>query len=156
MIVGVLPTALTVSSIERSLSFYCDLLGFRRAVELPPEAERERWDRYHEEVCGLPGARIRVVYLEAPDGASHLELIEYERPKSAAAPRRPLSEPATAIVALSVKGSSEVVERLRSAGVEVLSDPVFYETDDGVRSFTTYFYDPDGNALALFETLGDA
>ena len=153
MITGVLPTALTVSSMERSLSFYCDLLGFRQATQLPAEAERERWDRYHEQVCGIPGARIRVVYLEAPDKASHLELIEYERPKAASGPRRPFSEPGTAIVALGLKDSEEVVERLRSAGVEVVADPVFYETDEGDRSYTTYLYDPDGNALALFETV---
>jgi lactoylglutathione lyase len=156
MIKGVLPTALMVSSMERSLSFYCDLLGFRRAIELPAEAERERWDRYHEEVCRIPGARIRVVYLEAPDKTTHLELIEYEQPKETAGSRRPLSEPGTAIVALGVEGSNEVVEHLRTAGVEVLSDPVYYETDEGARSYTTYLYDPDGNALALFETLEDS
>lgn len=153
MISGVLPTALTVSNMERSLSFYCELLGFRQAIELPAEAERERWDRYHEEVCGIPGARIRVVYLEAPDKTSHLELIEYERPKTASGPRRPFSEPGTAIVALGLKDSKEVVERLGAAGVEVISQPVFYETDDGARSYTTYLHDPDGNALALFETV---
>lgn len=153
MIESVLPTALTVSSMEQSLGFYCDLLGFRRAVELPPDAERERWDRYHEEVSRVSGARIKVVYLEAPDGATHLELIEYELPKAAPPPRRELYHPGTSIVALGVKGSAGVVERLRAAGVEVLSDPVFYETDDGTRSYTTYLYDPDGNALALFETL---
>ena len=46
---------------------------------------------------------------------------------------------------------AEAVERLRAAGVEVLSDPVPYETDEGARSLTTYFRDPDGNALCLFE-----
>jgi catechol 2,3-dioxygenase-like lactoylglutathione lyase family enzyme len=154
MIEGVLPTALSVSSMEQALGFYCDLLGFRRAVDLPPAAERERWDRYHEEVCGIPGAHINVVYLEAPDGHTHLELIEYEQPKTPPGPRRSFSEPGTAIVALGVKGSVEVVERLREAGVEVVADPVFYETDDGARSYTTYLYDRDGNALALFETVG--
>ena len=42
-------------------------------------------------------------------------------------------------------------EWLRAAGVEVLSNPVPYTTDDGVSSHTTYFYDPDGHALCLFE-----
>jgi catechol 2,3-dioxygenase-like lactoylglutathione lyase family enzyme len=155
MITGVLPTALAVASMERSLAFYCDLLGFRAAAELPPEAERDRWDRYHAQVCRIPDARIRVVYLEAPDGASHLELIEYLQPKAAPGRRRGLSEPGTAIVALAVEGSAGAVSRLRAAGVEVLSDPVPYETDGGARSLTTYLYDPDGNALCLFETLGD-
>jgi catechol 2,3-dioxygenase-like lactoylglutathione lyase family enzyme len=151
----VLPTALAVSDLERSLRFYCDLLGFRVSARLPYPAERERWDRYHEQVCRIAGAQIEVVYLEAPDGETHLELIEYLRPKAAGAPRRGLQEPGTAIVALGVKGSQAAVERLRAAGVEVLADPVSYTTDDGVSSLTTYFYDPDGNALCLFELVGE-
>jgi lactoylglutathione lyase len=153
MISNVLPTALAVSDLERSLAFYEGLLGFRVAARLPPEAERERWDAYHEQVCRIPSARIDVVYLEAPDGETHLELIEYVRPKAPIPTRRGLHEPGTAIVALGLSGSAEAVERLRAAGVEVLSDPVLYTTDDGVSSLTTYFYDPDGNALCLFEAL---
>jgi len=155
LIMTVLPTALAVSDMERSLAFYCNLLGFTVAAELPAPAERDRWDRYHEEVSGVAGAQIRVVYLEAPDGQSHLELIEYLRPKAAPAPRRGLDEPGTAIVALGLHDSASAVERLRAAGVEVLSGPVPYETDDGVRSNTTYFYDPDGNALCLFEIVSE-
>ena len=151
MISSVLPTALAVSDLARSLDFYCGLLGFRVAAELPPAAERERWDRYHEQVCRIAGAQIAVVYLEAPDGATHLELIEYVRPKAPVPPRRGLHEPGTAIVAFGVSGAREAVARLRAAGVDVLSDPVPYTTDDGVTTTTTYLYDPDGNALCLFE-----
>jgi catechol 2,3-dioxygenase-like lactoylglutathione lyase family enzyme len=150
----VLPTALAVSDMERALSFYRDILGFRVVVELPPAAERERWDAYHEQVCGIPGAQIKVVYLEAPDGATNLELIEYVRPKSPPRERGGIHEPGTAIVALGLRGSEEAVERLRAAEVDVVSNPVPYTTDDGVRTKTTYFYDPDGNALCLFELLG--
>ena len=153
MIRSVLPTALTVSDLERSLAFYRDLLGFELAAELPPGGERERWDVYHEQVCRVRGARIRVAYLRAPDGETHLELIEYLAPKAEQGARRPLSEPGTAIVALSVSGSAAAVERLCAAGIEVLSDPVHYRSDDGQESYTTYLYDPDGNALCLFELL---
>jgi catechol 2,3-dioxygenase-like lactoylglutathione lyase family enzyme len=153
VISSVLTTALTVSDMKRSLAFYCDVLGFTVAAELPPAAERERWDRYHEQVCRIPGARINVVYLEAPDGRTHLELIEYEQPKSASPPRRSIHEPGVTIVALDVGDSAAAVARLRESGAEVLSDPVSYTSDEGVSTNTTYFYDPDGNALCLFETV---
>ena len=153
MISTVLPTALTVSDLERSLEFYCGLLGFRVAAKLPPPAERERWDRYHEQVCRIEGAQIAVVYLEAQDGQTHLELIEYTQPPTPMPTRRGLNEPGSAIVALGVSGAADVVARLRAAGIDVLSDPVPYTTDDGVSTTTTYLYDPDGNALCLFETL---
>ena len=153
MIESVLPTALTVSSMERALGFYRDLLGFELALELPPQDERDRWDAYHERVSGITGSRISVAYLQAPDGTTHLELIEYLRPKLESAPRRSLAEPGVSIVALSVRGSAAIVERLRAAGIDVLSDPVHYRSDAGEESYTTYLYDPDGNALCLFETL---
>jgi catechol 2,3-dioxygenase-like lactoylglutathione lyase family enzyme len=153
MIRSVLTTALTVGDMERSLAFYRHLLGFEVAVELPPPPERERWDVYHEQVARIPGARIRVVYLRAPDGISHLELIEYLAPKPAPRPRRELYEPGTAIVALSLRGSEAAVARLREAGVDVLADPVHYRSDAGDETYTTYFRDPDGNVLCLFETV---
>ncbi len=155
MIDSVLTTALAVSDMEKSLAFYCGLLGFRVSTELPPPAERQRWDSYHERVCRITGACIRVAYLEAPDGATHLELIEYLTPKVPAPPRRPIHAPGVAIVGLAVKDSAAAVARLRAQAVEVLSDPVPYKTDTGERSFTTYFYDPDGNALCFFEVLKD-
>ena len=153
MITTVLPTALTVSDLRRSLEFYCGLLGFRVAAEVPPPAERARWDVYHERVCGIAGARINVVYLEASDGQTHLELIEYVRPKPETPPRRAINEPGTAIVALGVSGAEAEVRRLREAGVAILSDPVPYRSDEGVQTTTTYLYDPDGNLLCLFETV---
>lgn len=153
MIDSVLTTAVTVSDMERSLAFYRDLLGFRVAVELPPAAERERWDAYHRRVCGVDDAVIRVVYMEAPDGETALELIEYTMPKRP--PRSPSSvdRGGTVIVALAVSGSESVVTRIREAGVETLSDPVPYVTDDGVSSKTTYLRDPDGTLLCLFEVI---
>jgi hypothetical protein len=35
----------------------------------------------------------------------------------------------------------------------VLADPVHYRSDAGEETYTTYFYDPDGNLLCLFETV---
>lgn len=153
MISSVLTTALTVSDMERSLAFYRDLLGFQVAMELPPEAERERWDRYHASVCGIDNAQIRVIYLTAPDGDTHLELIEYLRPKDPPIEHGVVSRPGTAIIALGTKNSEEAVAKLRQAGSKVLSNPVFYRSDSGVETKTTYFFDPDGNTLCLFETL---
>jgi catechol 2,3-dioxygenase-like lactoylglutathione lyase family enzyme len=150
---SVLPTALTVSDLERSLAFYCDLLGFEVVERLPPDAERTRWDPYHRAVSGIPDAVIDVVYLRAPDGETHIELIEYVSPRLPVQSPRSLAEPGVAIVALGLSDSQAAVERLRAAGVGVLSDPVPYETDAGERSLTTYLHDPDGNALCLFELL---
>lgn len=154
MITGVMETALTVGDMERSLAFYRDVLGFRvidvkgdRSPMSPQE--QARWHSYHEQVCKIVGARIHVVILEAPDG-SKLELIEYTTPKAPPPHRRAVSDPGVALIALALRDSVGVVRRLREAGVEVVADPVRYVLD-GVTSYTTYLYDPDGNAICLFE-----
>src|SRR5437764_976540 len=133
MITGVMETALTVGDMARSLAFYRDLLGLRvideKGDRSPMSAqEQARWHAYHEQVCGIPGARIHVVLLEAPDG-SKLELIEYTAPKAPPPVRRALSDPGVALVAFSLRDSVAVVRRLREAGVEVVADPVRYVLD---------------------------
>jgi catechol 2,3-dioxygenase-like lactoylglutathione lyase family enzyme len=149
-----LPTGLVVASIERSLEFYCGLLGYRCAGELPLEGEQERWDEYYSRLSAIKGASIRCAYLVAPDGDMHIELIEHDAPIVPAPPRRAFHEPGTAMLVLKVDGSEKLVERLRNAGVEIVSpDPVPYLATDGVTSLTTYLYDPDGIPICLFDGL---
>lgn len=156
---GVDTTALTVADMSRALGFYRDLLGME-VVETKgadsdwsPE-EEARWHIYHETVCGIPGARIQAVFLRAVDG-THLELIEYKQPRVDPPSRRRLSDPGVAIVPFACNDSAAVVEQLRTAGVEVIHDPVRYVLN-GVTSYTTYLYDPDGNALCLFEVVDES
>ena len=154
LVTGVDTTALTVSDLDRALGFYRDLLGME-VVETKgagagwDAAEQARWDAYHERVCGIPGARIKVAFLQAQDG-SKLELIEYVQPKRPPGPKRPFSDPGVAIVPFALRDSVAVVAKLRAAGVDVVADPQHYVLD-GVESYTTYLYDPDGNPLCFFE-----
>lgn len=149
-----LPTGLVVASIKRSLEFYCGLLGYRLAGDLPLEGEQERWDEYYARLCAIEGARIRCAYLVAPDGDMHIELIEHDAPIVPAPARRAFHEPGTAILVLKVEGSEKLVQRLRNAGVEIVSpDPVPYLATDGVTSLTTYLYDPDGIPVCFFDGL---
>jgi catechol 2,3-dioxygenase-like lactoylglutathione lyase family enzyme len=149
-----LPTGLVVSSIERSLAFYCGLLGYTPAGDLPLPGEQEQWDDYYARVSAIDGARIRCAYLRAPDGEIHIELIQHDAPRVPAPPRRGHHEPGTAMLVLKVQGSSELVARLRDAGIEIVSDqPVAYLGTDGVSSLTTYLYDPDGIPLCFFDGL---
>ena len=154
LITGVDTTAITVGDMERALGFYSDLLGMEvvevKGADSPwsPE-EQARWHAYHQVVCGIPGAEIQAVFLRAPDG-THLEVIEYKKPRPEPKPRRAINDPGVAIVPLGCTDSVAVVARLREAGVDVIADPVRYVLG-GVTSYTTYLYDPDGNCLCLFE-----
>jgi len=158
LVTGVDTTALTVRDMSRALRFYRDLLGMK-VVETKgadsewSPAEQARWHAYHERVCGIPGAKIQAVFLRAEDG-THLELIEYKEPRHEPPPRHRISDPGVSIVPFACRDSVSVVEHLRAAGAEVIADPELYVLD-GVTSYTTYVYDPDGNALCLFEIVDE-
>jgi catechol 2,3-dioxygenase-like lactoylglutathione lyase family enzyme len=158
LVTGIDVPAVIVSDMDRSLAFYRDLLGLtvtdKKGVDTGwSDDEEQRWNAYHEKVCGIPGATIKVVFLAAPNG-SQLELVEYVGAKTAGGPRRAFSEPGSAIIPFALNDSATTVAALREAGVDVIADPEPYLLD-GVRSNTTYLYDPDGNALCLFEIVGN-
>ena len=53
--------SLTVSDMERSLAFYCDVLGMK-------EVERHRLEgETISKMCGKPEVIMQVIRLEAPD-----------------------------------------------------------------------------------------
>ena len=59
-----------VSDLTRSIAFYRDLLGFKVAYE-----RGEVTAEYMPRLVGVPGARLKIVGLEAP--GLHLDLIQY-------------------------------------------------------------------------------
>jgi glyoxylase I family protein len=126
---GVHHVDLVVSSIERSLPFYRDLLGplgFHRIREVEGERGESIW------YLGGPGTGIglRQAQSESPAydrysvGLHHLALEAYSR----------------AVV-------DERAEWLRSQGAEIESGPEEYHYSPGY--YAVFFYDPDGIKLEI-------
>ena len=65
-------TSFTVSDLDRSLAYFCDVLGF----ELLNRGPRD--PAFIERVVAIAGADIEVAYIQAP--GHRLELIEYRAP----------------------------------------------------------------------------
>ena len=125
---------LVVSSLERSLPFYQELLGLTEASEI----EGERGER--------------VVYIsrpgEAPSGNFALGL----REKQSDAHGVPYDRYAVGVhhVAFELASRAEVDERaswLRAQGAEIESGPAEYDYREGY--YAVFFYDPDGIKLEL-------
>lgn len=149
MLGNVFHTSWTVADLDRSIAFYCDLLGFEVI------ATRERRGAEIEKVVGFPGADLRIAALKipgAPVGPSghHLELIEYRHPRG-----KPLEvrtcDPGSAHLALETDSIEEDCRRLREAGVAIVSGPVAFKGSAAGEVLACYLRDPDGFTIELVQ-----
>jgi catechol 2,3-dioxygenase-like lactoylglutathione lyase family enzyme len=141
-IVGARHVGLTVSDLDRSLEFYCGLLG----LEL-------LWRRVYEKgeigaIVGVPEATsFDIAMLRVPGGELELELLEYrgcEGRSGAAEPSDP-SKPGAAHFALFVDDVERLHDDLRARGVRFRSDgPVEMTAGANRGGKSLYSHDPDG------------
>jgi catechol 2,3-dioxygenase-like lactoylglutathione lyase family enzyme len=130
---------------ERSLNFYRDLLGM--PIVLDTEMQGEMLER---EVA-MPGARLRLVLLDAGDSA-YLELLQYHEPAGKPLPSgSKLADIGSHHIALQVESIAEAYDRLSASGVRFTWEP--QEVDAGFfrGHWTAYCYDPDGLIVELWQ-----
>lgn len=140
-----------VRHLERSIGFY-ELLGFevfRNAVPylgLERRSLRPLPESMTEALGIAPGTRGRACILQLDGGLPKLDLIEL----TPAGKRQPLTSRDVGLVRLCL-GSRDLdadVARLRSAGVEMLSEP---QTDPRRLARVAVCLDPDGTSIELIE-----
>lgn len=137
-------TSFTVSSIERSRAFYCDLLG----CELLSRVEQK--GEWVATIFGYEEGRIRLAVLRTPGSEHLIELIEFVAPPGAPAPIEPRFVGAGHLCFL-VDDLDAEYERLRVAGVDsFVSPPVEGERADGGRWSALFLRDPDGILVELY------
>ncbi len=131
--------ALSVSNMDRSLEFYCDLLGMRivRDMETGPGGLLERITR-------LKDCLARIVHLES--GGCMLELFEYRQPEGRPIPQdRAQADRGFTHIGLKSCDIQADYERLRKKGVEFISSPVEFRPG----TWVVYFRGPDGETCEL-------
>lgn len=150
MIRGIDHINVVVSDLERSVRFYCDVLGFRKTADVYMEGE------WIEAIVGLRGVKGKVAFVEPPGGGVRIELLEYVAPAGIArAENSRANTRGLRHVAFRVTDIAAMAERLRAAGVTLFSPPV--KVPQGVVKFAAgdkslcYFLDPDGTILELCE-----
>jgi catechol 2,3-dioxygenase-like lactoylglutathione lyase family enzyme len=132
-------TALSVSSLDRSIAFYRDLLGFTlaRVIESPPAMGLGN-------VVGIPGCSARIAHLTL--GGSMLELFEYQDPRGGPIPReRTQADNGFIHIGLRCSDTRGDCRRLRGHGVQFFNEPI--EFRPGV--WIAYFKGPDGVVCEL-------
>jgi len=139
----------TVSDLERSVHFYCDILG----LELVHRQEQA--NPYTCQLVGYPDAHLRVAQLRihgAPTTRSgHLiELVEYVAPRGQKVDTRTFN-PGTAHLAFEVDDIQAEYQRLVVQGVRFRSEPVAIEAGINRGGYAVYFLDPDDITLELLQ-----
>jgi len=141
--------SVTCSDLESSLAFYRDLLG----LELRARGEAEGESEFA--ITGIAGARVQWADLHLRHGQV-VELIEYLDPPGS--PVRPApNDPGATHISLRVADADAACARLRTAGVEVRSEPTRIDSPgawEGARAF--YATDPDGVTVELIQPAAPA
>lgn len=143
-------TGITVSDLEKSITFYRDILGLK-LVEGPTE-------RCYGEVIskgvGVPEADLAIAIFEIGSSGDRLELLKYYEPKPTVDGPFLANTPGTAHFAFHVDNVVETMKKLKAQGVEFLSDPVVGGEDSAAATAGwrwVYFKDPDGFLLELVD-----
>ena len=132
--------AISTPNLERSLSFYCDLLGFE-------VMESFEWDKAWgaaDQVTGLNDSAARDVMVKAGD--FHWEIFEFSSPNPKPAdPDRPVCDHGLTHFSFEVTDVQAVYERLKDNGMRFHSPPAKL----GDLGMAAYGRDPDGNVIEL-------
>ena len=130
---------LIVKDLDRSIKFYCDVMGLRVSKVTGIEGE------YPQKVLGVKGVKISYAKLSMPGkfGKSGpvLELHCWRRPRIL--PNKSFSH-----ISFGVKDIDDEYKRLRRKGVRFISKPL--TAPDG-HARICFGYDPDGNRIEFIE-----
>ena len=142
MIKGLDHTALSVSSLEKSLAFYKGILGFEliRTIECAPEMRLG-------EVVGIPGCSAKIAHLQK--GAMMLELFEYVKPRGRKIPEnKTQADNGWSHLGFTSTDVRADFADLKGKGVSFIGNPVEFRPDVWI----VYFHGPDGEVCELRQT----
>lgn len=138
---------IVVADMERSLAFYCGLLGMQVTFACDLTGE------WIETVAGLPGVSAHCVFCCPPSGGTRFELLHYQTPPGLALPENTLANTlGLRHFALEVDDLDSLYARLLAAGAPFVSGPVTVPFSvAGVRKRLCYLRDPDGVLVEIAE-----
>jgi len=142
-VMGTNHTSFTVSSLDRTIAFFRDCLGFdlvSRAPRSPDLASR---------ITGVPGAEVTIAFLR---GAGHtIELIEYGAPADRGKVVARPCDAGFAHVAFNVDNVDAAVEAAEKFGVKPIAPPVAIDQGPNRGRKVVYVRDPDGVTIEFVE-----
>lgn len=138
-------TGFTVSNLERSLTFWRDVLGFEYSHSAHQTGERV------EQITGVKGSELKLVVLKTPSGHK-IELLEYLAPddRKQRNDLRPC-DLGHVHVALVVDNLDEIMERIAVSGWKAAGKPQTLAVGPNAGKRVVYVRDPDGTTIELMQ-----
>jgi catechol 2,3-dioxygenase-like lactoylglutathione lyase family enzyme len=136
---------ITVSEMNRSLRFYCGVLGFKKISDI------ELYGTEYEALEGIFGLHIRVVRMQL--GEEYIELTDYLTSGGRSIPQDAKSNDLIfQHIAIVVSDMQKAYDHLRRFNIEYVSTspqtlPRSIAGAEGIKAF--YFHDPDNHNLEL-------
>ena len=143
MVKGVFHSSITVSNLNKSITFYRDILGLEFLFT------RESSGEGLSKAIGVENAHLKIAMLRVGD--DFLELIEYVKPKCAPKVLQPC-DIGSMHVAFHVVDISEMEQRLKKYGYHFNAPPRRITEGPMKGWIWAYLKDPDGAQLELVET----
>src|SRR4051794_15190743 len=138
-------TGFTVSSLDASLKFWVDVLGFRLVTRNHyPVSE------FLENVVGVPGAELTLAMVEVPGG--HLiELLEYSAPGDRQLLKPRACDVGSAHIALLIDDIDALLLRVEQAGWLPLGKPQTVQGGSRAGLRLVYVRGPDGVTVEFLQ-----
>jgi len=136
-------TGITVANLERSLSFWRDVLGF----ELSHRPHQT--GNLASEITGVPGAEISIAVLK---GYGHkIELLEYLAPPDRKHVDLRPCDVGSVHVALTVDNLHAVLSAIAASGWKAVGKPQILKTGPNAGKRVVYVRDPDGTTIEFMQ-----
>jgi catechol 2,3-dioxygenase-like lactoylglutathione lyase family enzyme len=137
-------TGITVSSLERSLAFWRDVLGFEFSHTAHQKGELA------QEITGVEGAEIKLAVLRAP-GGHKIELLEYLAPADRKRANLRPCDVGSVHVALLVEDLDTVLKGIAISGWKAAGKPQRLQSGPNAGKRVVYVRDPDGTTVEFMQ-----
>ena len=136
-------TGITVSNLDRALSFWRDVLGFELSHRAHQTGEMA------SEITGVPGAEISLAVLKAP--GHKIELLEYHAPLDRKSVEVRPCDVGSAHIALTVDNLEAVLGAIATSGWKAVGMPQALQTGPNAGRRVVYVRDPDGTTIEFMQ-----
>jgi glyoxylase I family protein len=137
-------TGITVSNLERSLAFWCDVIGFELSHTAHQTGELAK------EITGVTGAEIKLAVVKTP-GGHKIELLQYLAPPDQKDDLLRPCDLGHVHVALVVDNLDVALERIAVSGWKAAGKPQMLESGPNKGKRVVYVRDPDGITIELMQ-----